>query len=122
MKLHEILRKNMPQLKGKDTNDALKILSQNGIAYRKGNIAVNALKPTQQDGIPSKIDAIANAMVKGEPMSPIWVSVDGSIIDGHHRWLATRKINGNDARISAIMIMLPKLNALELFDKVSDMV
>jgi len=118
--LKEIERKDMPQIKGKDTPELLKTLADSGIAYRRGEVAVNRLKPTQEDGIPSKVDAIASIISRGETLHPIVISREGWILDGHHRWLAVKKVNGDGARMQVIMIMLPKWNALQMFDKAAD--
>jgi uncharacterized protein (DUF1015 family) len=120
--LREIERKDMPQVKGKDTPELLKTLADNGIAYRRGKVAVDQLKPTQENGIPSKVDAIAFTIERGEPLHPIVISREGWILDGHHRWLAVKKVSGNGAKIEVICIMLPKWNALRMFDKVADAV
>ncbi len=116
--LKEIERKDMPQVKGKDTPELLKTLADSGIAYRRGEVAVDRLKPTQSNGIPSKVDAIASSIVQGERLHPIVVSREGWILDGHHRWLAVKKVageNGGVGKIECIVIMLPKWNALQMF-------
>jgi len=106
--LIEVKRKNMPQIKGKDIPELLEALNDNGIAYRHGNIAVNLLKPSQEDVIQSKLDNMTKELTNGKDFSPIIISSDAHVIDGHHRWLAVRQVYGNDARIDAIMIMLSK--------------
>lgn len=116
--LKEIERADMPQVRGKDTPELLKTLADSGVAYRRGKIAVDKLKPTQEDGIPAKIDAIASKLTNGESVPPIVISKDGYIMDGHHRWLAVKKVGGNT--IEVICIMLPKWNALQMFDKAAD--
>lgn len=120
--LKEIERKDMPQVRGKDTPELLRTLADSGIAYRQGKIAVDRLKPTQEDGIPSKVDAIASSIERGDPLHPIVVSKDGWILDGHHRWLAVKKVSGNGSRIEAVMIMLPKWNALQMFGDAAESV
>lgn len=125
VKLLEIERKDMPQVKGKDIPDLLKTLADNGIAYRRGEVAVDRLKPTQNNGIPSKVDAIASNIKRGEPLHPIVVSRDGYIIDGHHRWLAVKKVcadNGTTGKMEVVMIMLPKWDALRMFDTAADQI
>jgi len=116
--IREIERKDMPQVRGKDTPELLRILADNGIAYRRGEVAVDRLKPTQENGIPSKVDAIASSITRGETLHPIVVSQGGWILDGHHRWLAVKKTGGNS--IECIIIGLPKLDALRMFSKAAD--
>lgn len=121
--LKEIERKDMPQVRGKDTPELLKTLADNGIAYRRGEIAIDRLKPTQEDGIRSKVDNIASKITQGERMAPIVVSKDGYIMDGHHRWLAVKKVaseNGETGKMECIVIMLPKWDALQMFDKAAN--
>jgi len=118
--LLEILRNEMPQIRGKDIPDMLKVLDDNGIAYRKGKIAVNMLKPTQEDAISDKVDAIANDIKSGKEMQPIVISKNGYIMDGHHRWLAQKKVNGDNYSMEVIQLLLPKIEALKMFDKVAD--
>jgi len=118
MNLLEITRKDMPQVRGKDTNELLKTLADSGVAYRRGKVAVVNLKPTQEDGIRSKVDAIASSISRGERLHPIVVSREGWILDGHHRWLAVKSLGGKT--IEVICIQLPKWNALQMFDKAAD--
>lgn len=118
--MNEIERKDMPQVKGKDLPEMMQTLRDNGIAYRKGVIAADKLHPTQEDGIPSKVDAIASGLTQGEPLNPIVISMDGFILDGHHRWLAVKKIYEPDFKMQVVMIMKPKMDALQMFDKVAD--
>ena len=108
----------MPQVRGKDTPELLHTLADNGIAYRRGEVAVNRLKPTQTNGIPSKIDAIASTITRGDTLSPIVISRDGWILDGHHRWLAVKKVGGDT--IECIIIGLPKWDALRMFNQAAD--
>ena len=117
-KLLEIERKDMPQVKGKDTTELLKILADNGIAYRRGEVAVDRLKPTQEKGTLSKVDAIVSSITRGNSLHPIVISREGWILDGHHRWLAVKKVAADQnviGKISVICIMLPKWNALQMF-------
>ena len=118
--LLEILRNEMPQIRGKDIPEMLKVLDDNGIAYRKGKIAVNMLKPVQDDGIQSKVDSMVSDLTSGKTFSPIVISKDGYIMDGHHRWLAQKKVNGDNYSMEVIQLLLPKIEALKLFDKVAD--
>jgi len=118
--LLEILRNEMPQIRGKDIPEMLKVLDDNGIAYRKGKIAVNMLKPVQDDGIQSKVDSMVSDLTSGKTFSPIVISKDGYIMDGHHRWLAQKKVNGDNYSMEVIQLLLPKIEALKMFDKVAD--
>lgn len=120
--LSEIERKDMPQVKGKDIPSMFKIFDDNGIEYKKGKLIVGNLQPTQEDGIQSKVDSIVLDLKSGKKFPPIVVSMDGYIMDGHHRWLAYKKEYGNNYSIDVIMIMLPKMKALKMFDAIADKV
>jgi hypothetical protein len=120
--LNEIERSDMPQIKGKDIPDALNILAKNGIAYRKGSVAVGLLKPTQDDANKEKMDSISTDIENGKQLPPIFISKDGSIIDGHHRWLAYKNVYGDGYKMSVVQIMLPKIQCLKLFIAVSEKV
>jgi hypothetical protein len=116
--LSEIERKDMPQIRGVDILKALDTLNNSGIVYKKGKIKANLLKNTQEDAISQKVDAISSELKLGKVLSPIFISSDGFVLDGHHRVLATLKIFGKDATIDAIQIMLPKIEALKMFNVV----
>lgn len=116
--LLEIRREDLPQVKGKDLSEMLRIFAENGIKYRTGNVPTDILKPTQEDGKPSKVDAIATAITQGESTPPIVISVDGWILDGHHRWLAYKKLS--IPKIAVICIMRKKWDALRMFDDASE--
>lgn len=124
MKLRQILleieRDSMPQVRGKEIPDALDIMRKNGIAYRHGKIAVSKLRPTQENGNIEKVDSMASDIKNGETFPPSFISRDGSIIDGHHRILAFRKVFGPEYKTRVIQVMLPRLKCLAMFKKIED--
>lgn len=109
----EIPRKEMPQLIGNavpgsfadslpknnkgevDTTEAFKKqLAKNGIKINNKKIDVTKLKATQNQLVGDKVAGMVNALIN-EPAektagirAPIFVSNDGYILDGHHRWAA----------------------------------
>jgi hypothetical protein len=98
--IHEIERKDMPQVRGKDVDDVLKIFDECGIKYEQGNVKCVDLTPTQEDFIPEKIESLKKKIQSKDWVThPLFVSKEGNILDGHHRWLAYREIYGDDFQI-----------------------
>lgn len=107
-----IPRKEMPQLKGKpvpnswadinlpkdkngevDGEEAFKnMLKSKGVQIKDKMVDAASLKATQSQLVGAKIAGMFNAL-KQDPANPgitapIFVSKDGYILDGHHRWAA----------------------------------
>lgn len=118
--INEILRSKMPQIKGNNILDAIKILDKYGIPYKYVAINIDNLKPVQQNIIPDKINNICKDIESGKKMNPIFISMDNNIIDGHHRWLAFKKLNKQT--INTIKLGLDKEDALRLFNKIQQVV
>lgn len=109
-----IPRKEMPQLKGvpekgswgdknlkKDAKGEVngeevfkKFLKKKGVKLEKKNMDVTKLKATQNQLVGAKIAGMLDALANKSPeetkgiREPIFVSKDGYILDGHHRWAA----------------------------------
>ena len=116
--IDEIMRSDMPQIKGKDYPDVLKIFKEYGVPYRLQNMNIDDLFPLQKDFIQSKVDNIVNTMNTDKDMQPIFISSDYYIIDGHHRWLANKHIKNPIMKV--IKVGYPKNAALKLFDKLDE--
>jgi len=119
-----IERKQMPQLAGKpvegspaddeskypkddkgevNVGDAfVKHLASKGVSTREGKVPAATLKASQSE---LKGSTVAFLMSKegqakyGNDDSAIFVSKDGYIIDGHHRWAATVGLDASDGRL-----------------------
>lgn len=80
-----VLRDNMPQIGNADA--FCRRLDDNGVRYQRGTCSPTLLLPTQQDIDGSKIADMIGQLQKGDTgiLSPIFVSRDGRILDGHHR-------------------------------------
>jgi hypothetical protein len=119
-----IERKEMPQLAGKpvegspaddeskypkddkgevNVGDAfVKHLASKGVSTREGKVPAATLKASQSE---LKGATVAFLMSKegqakyGNDDSAIFVSKDGYIIDGHHRWAATVGLDASDGRL-----------------------
>ena len=116
--IDEIMRSDMPQIQGKDYPEVLKIFKDYGVPYRLQVMNINDLFPMQQDFIPAKVDNIVKDMNAGKEMKPIFISSDYYIVDGHHRWLANKKLNNPTMKV--IKVGYPKNAALKLFDKLDN--
>jgi hypothetical protein len=106
-----IPRDEMPQFKGKatpgsraaamdadesgevDTEPVFKqMLQQKGIKTLQTEVPADKLKATQKDLVGGKVIGMMGALEKDphhpKITAPIYVSRDGYVIDGHHRWAA----------------------------------
>jgi hypothetical protein len=106
-----IPRSEMPQFKGKaqpgsraasmdadasgevDTEPVFKeMLKQKGIKTLQTEVPADKLKATQKDLVGAKVVGMMGALEKDPKhpkiTAPIYVSRDGYVIDGHHRWAA----------------------------------
>jgi hypothetical protein len=106
-----IPRDEMPQFKGKavpgsraasmdvdesgevDTEPVFKqMLQQKGIKTLQTEVPADKLKATQKDLVGGKVVGMMGALEKDphhpKITAPIYVSRDGYVIDGHHRWAA----------------------------------
>lgn len=110
----------MPQISGDDYKQMLKVFDEYDIPYKKGRITVSLLKPVQEDAIPEKVERITKAIEESGKILPIIICNDNWIIDGHHRWIAIKKMYGDDKKIPAIKILLPKKDAWKLLHTVSN--
>ncbi|MDX1532704.1 MAG: hypothetical protein R3230_00700 [Nitrosopumilaceae archaeon] len=87
-----IARSNMPQIN--DVDEFVSYLNSIGIENDLDTDLVNHFKPTQSVGFDEyKIRNIQMQMRKypDSKMTPIIVSSDGYVIDGHHRYLASSR-------------------------------
>ena len=115
--INEIMREDMPQIKGKDFPEMLRLFKTYEVPYRVLNMKVNDLKATQEDAIPKKVDAIAKNIKNGKEMHPLLISSDAFVIDGHHRMLAYKKIDPESV-VKVCRLGFPKKIALDLINKV----
>ena len=88
-----IARYNMPQVKASDIDNIRKKYNINSKKYtitKKKQIQFEDLKPTQREAQGVKIDGMADTLENKGSLgdSPIYVSNDGFVIDGHHRYFA----------------------------------
>lgn len=102
-------RRAMPQFKGEKAAQFLEWLKERSIGCREQTIPASRLEPTQREFDDEKIDRIAEKLGDGWEGPPLIVSKDGSIIDGHHRWAAAKKLDMDvdvcvvDANVSKLL-------------------
>lgn len=90
----DIDRKDMPQVKKDDMAHFLKYLEKNDIYTEKKEVDPKKLKATQGHFHKEKIRGMMKSIEDGElKKSPILVSKDNYIMDGHHRWLAMMNLD-----------------------------
>lgn len=116
-----ITRDKMPQIASKDYDEFISYLKKNDVRMMKRKVAAKNLKPIQKEF--SK-DGVEKSMIKGisgKTPKPLIASSDNYIIDGHHRWLATKNIDPNEKlEIYQANITVQDLLALTLgFSKVT---
>lgn len=135
-----IPREEMPQFKGKPTPGSpaskmpvdasgevdtepmfKKMLKEKGIKTVETEIPSDALKATQSELVGSKVAGMAKALEKdpNHPgiTAPIYVSRDGFVIDGHHRWAAVTSAAiaaGKPANMKVIVIDMDIKDAIPL--------
>ena len=111
-----IPREEMPQFKGKaiagsraadmkvnkdgevDTEPVFKeMLNQKGIKVTQTEISADKLKATQNELVGAKVVGMLETLEKDpknpDITAPIYVSRDGYVVDGHHRWAAIAAYN-----------------------------
>jgi len=81
----------MPQVSTKDFRWLKSFLTRMGVKYEECNIPAESLKPTQSEFNLSKVDSLIREYDKIKDKT-ILVSKDNRVIDGHHRWLAAKKL------------------------------
>jgi len=105
-----ISRDNMPQIK--NVKDYVNFIERQGIRVDSGNMMVYMFRPTQINFEQEKVDRIkADVGDDTSTMTPIVVSEDGFVLDGHHRYFAAQQM---DISIPVITVNLPINKLLKL--------
>jgi len=114
-----IARYNMPQVKPVDIDNISKKYNINSSKYtitKKKKIQFDDIKPTQREAQGMKIDGMAETLSNNVSLgdSPIYVSNDGYVIDGHHRYFAYKNDSTpKDEPLTIIEIDEPILDILQ---------
>ena len=94
MRENGIPRSNMPQIDQEYMGAFQQTLSDRGIKFDSESVSPLKLTPTQSELDGRSTGKLVKAMENGEMdwSNAIWVSEDGHILDGHHRWAAAAAI------------------------------
>ena len=134
----KIPRSEMPQLSGKpmpgsvadtlqrnrwgevDVSEQFRQhLQAKDVAVIQRAVPVDRMRPTQNEMDTYKVGQIAKGLKtyerEGVPTTPMWMSRDNYIIDGHHRWAATAilSIKGRASTINAYIVNMPVFQLLK---------
>jgi hypothetical protein len=141
-----IPREEMPQFKGKPTPGSpaskmavdasgevdtepvfKKMLKEKGIKTAETEIPSDRLKATQSELVGAKVAGMSKALEKdpNHPAitAPIYVSRDGYVIDGHHRWAAVTSAaiaDGKPANMKVIVIDMDIKDAIPMANKFAE--
>jgi hypothetical protein len=111
-------REDMPQIKGTQFNDAIQALKDLDIKITKEKILPIKLHKSQHEVYPEKVKGIAKDVKEnGKKLTPVFISSDNHIVDGHHRKEAQEYLD-KDAPINVIRIHLKMNDAIKAFHTV----
>lgn len=82
-----------------------------GIRTSRGEMAASALKASQAELIGSKVAGMMADKTYDPAKEPIFVSRDGYVIDGHHRWAAVVGRDAADGRLGQLKMNVIRVNA-----------
>ncbi len=110
-------RASMPQFPKANLDMLLADLKSDGIPVHRVNAPVTNIKPSQRGHDPSHAVGIAQKMAAGEfPLKPLLVSKDWYLLDGHHRWAASKLVKPK-GEVPVIWIGLNFKDLLSYADK-----
>lgn len=94
-------------------------LIDSGVKITDTDVAASHLKATQNELVGAKVAGIADAIESGE-MEPgtgdrLFVSKDGYVVDGHHRWAATLGVDSRDGKMGDITMPVSVVD-MDIFD------
>lgn len=104
-----VARVSMPQIN--NVNDFTNFLDQLGVDVVSGLQSVSHLHPTQTDYDQEKVDRIVSHMHTDNDLTPIIISNDGFVADGHHRYYAAKQ---SELEINVLVVSLPINKLLKL--------
>ena len=119
MRENGIPRSNMPQIDQEYMGAFQQTLSDRGIKFDSESVSPLKLTPTQSELDGRSTGKLVKAMENGEMdwSNAIWVSEEGNILDGHHRWAAAAAIaadGGMNVEIPIIRVHTPIGNLLSV--------
>ena len=124
MKIYEDLymRKNMPQVDEEDFDHAFNVLMDNEIGVRKDKMTVVDMKSSQKDINNEKKKEIAKSIGSNHlsTITPIIVSLDNYIVDGHHRKFAIEFLKRQNERVPVFRIMMKRDEAIAAYKEIEE--
>lgn len=88
----QIPRHLMPQIPKGKIDEFCRYLESCGISTAREQKPLNWFKPIQKHVNLEKVNSFVNDITKIDE-SPLVVTEDGYLVDGHHRWVAATKLN-----------------------------
>ena len=107
-------RKDMPQYEG-SYDDLRSFLDERGVLYTEEKVSCEELSPIQNEYSKNKVQGLELKISKGN-ISPLTVSKEYEILDGHHRWKAGENLN-NTPKLPVFRIHMPTHKAFVLLDE-----
>lgn len=126
MRGNGVPRAEMPQIPVEQLGNFQTTLTEAGITFAPDKIDPAQLKATQSELDGRKVGGMMGAMREGKMNlqgDPIWVSSDGHILDGHHRWAAAASISadcGGCINIPIIKVDVPMSQLLQFANDFND--
>ena len=128
MRAGGIPRSQMPQISKKHTDAFQNRLRESGVDFGPGIVDPLDLKATQSELDGKTVGGIMRAARAGEMDlhgHPIWISNDGYVLDGHHRWGAASALSSNCGepgcvQIPVIRVDLPMSELLQFANTFND--
>lgn len=93
-------------------NYTLDMLDKEGVKYKYMQADPDELSPSQGIVAQDKVSEIDM-----DNISPIWVSQDNKVLDGHHRYVAALSRN---VPIKCVKVMLSQKDAIRILNKIQD--
>lgn len=113
--IDEIQRDEMPQIPSDKVEELKQHFDSMGVLVTDEYIDPGELNPIQEDYEEDKVNGIISEIQEEEEVSPVLVSEDYYILDGHHRTLAVQKINedGGNVKLPIIRVHQGRDDALQ---------
>lgn len=94
------------------TPEFIASLQSSGIAVKDHDVPVNQLRATQNQINGSKVGAIYENISKNgiDRSQPLWVTRDGYVLDGHHRWAAEFSVDLNDGNVGNLPVPVHEID------------
>ncbi len=105
-----IPRSSMPQIDGEWIHEYLAFLEDHGIEVEFKSVKVHSLKMTQSEINKDKVIALADVYKKKKKLNRVFVSKDGYVVDGTHRFIAQLNVD----RQSMFRVIQIDMNILDI--------